>query len=243
VPQQRHIYLVRLHLQATNLSDLASEDGKQITSYGLAGERPSNFISTAAWPRQDTPTHHQRRLWRNYISSLFLRYPPYFLHNIGPPSLSPPSTTDPHFPTPEPPASYETLSAYIAALPRTHQRLLSCFTQQCSDLQLWRAFRSKRYLEVVSDGGLPENIGTFGWKIVANKGLVLYQGSGPVDGPFDLANLTRSEIGGFAAPLLLVTVISKYWGIHHRCRFHWIVDSTAAISKVSITIRKGSAPC
>jgi hypothetical protein len=78
---------------------------------------------------------------------------------------------------------------------------------------------------------------------VANKGLVLYQGSGPVDGPFDLANLTRSEIGGFAAPLLLVTVISKYWGIHHRCRFHWIVDSTAAISKVSITIRKGSAPC
>jgi hypothetical protein len=129
VPQQRDINLVRLHLQAANLSDLASEDGKQITSHGLAGKHPINFISTATWPRQDTPTHHQRRLWRNYISSSFLRYPPYFLHNIGPPSLSPPSTTDPHFPTPEPPASYKTLSAYIAALPRTHRHLLSCFTQ------------------------------------------------------------------------------------------------------------------
>jgi hypothetical protein len=70
----------------------------------------------------------------------------------------------------------------------------------------------------------------------------LYNGSGPVDGPFDQSNLTRCEIGGFAAPLLLITVISKYWGIRHHCKFHWIVDSKAAISKVSVTISSRPKP-
>ena len=206
VPQQRDINLVRLYLQASHLSDLASVDGKRIQPHGLAGERSDDFKSTTIWPRQVAPTKHQQRLRRNYISSTFLRYPPYLLQKIGPEPL-PEHESDIHFPSLDPPTSYDTLSAYIAALPRTHRRLLSCYTQLCSEIQLWRAFRSKRKLEVVTDGGLHATDGTFGWKIVAKEGLVLFQGSGPVDGPFDLANSTRCEIGGFAAPLLLVTVI------------------------------------
>ncbi len=139
--------------------------------------------------------------------------------------------------------SYDSLAAYISALPRTHRRLLCKYTQQCTDLQLWRAFRSRRRLEVITDGGLQATSGTFGWKLVDNRKLVLYSGSGPVDGPFDSSNSTRCKIGGFAAPLLLITVIAKYWGIRHRCKLHWIVDSKAAISKVSVNIRPGATPC
>ena len=240
--QQKDINLVRTYLQATFLSDLAAPDGKTITSTHLTGERASNFTSTTIWPRQETPTKAQQRLWRKYISSSYLRYPPHLLQRIGPPP-PPAPVLDALLPTTQPSVSYPSLQAYITALPRTHRRLLSNYTQICGDQELWRAFRSRRRLQIISDGGLHETRGTFGWKIVTHHDIVLYQGSGPVDGPFELSNSTRCEIGGFAASLLLVTVISKYWGIRHQCKFHWIVDSTAAISKVSITIGKGPPPC
>jgi hypothetical protein len=73
-----------------------------------------------------------------------------------------------------------------------------------------------------------------------NRKLVLYQRSGPVDDPFDSANLTQCEMGDLVAtPMLLLTVIAKYWGIRHRCKLNWIVNSQAATSKVSINIQPG----
>jgi hypothetical protein len=198
------------------------------------------YQSTSLWPRQETPTKAQQCLWKKYIASSFLRYPPHLLHRIGP-ATSVSEPTDLHFPTLDPIATYDTLNEYIAALPRTHRRLLCHFHQQCTDLQLWRSFRSRRRLEIVTDGGLHATQGTFGWKIV-DKQVVLYQGSGPVDGPYDQSNSIRCKIGGFASSLLLITVISKYWGIRHRCKFHWIVDSKAAISKVLVTISPGAIP-
>jgi hypothetical protein len=102
---------------------------------------------------------------------------------------------------------------------------------------------TRRRLDVITNGSLQATCGTFGWKLVDNSKLVLYSGSGPVDGPFDSANSTCCEIGGCAAPLLLITVIAKYWGIRHRCKLHWIVDSKAAISKVLVNIRPGATPC
>jgi hypothetical protein len=76
---------------------------------------------------------------------------------------------------------------------------------------------------IFTDGGLQATSGTFGWKMLDNRKLVLYQGSGPVDDPFDSANLTRCEMGGlFATPMLLLTVIAKYWGIRHRCKLNWM---------------------
>ena len=76
-PQQRDINLVRLHLQATLLSDMAEPKGKRIVlSHFLEGERAPNFQSTAKWPRQPPPTKTQKRVWLEYISTSFLRYPP-----------------------------------------------------------------------------------------------------------------------------------------------------------------------
>ena len=47
--------------------------------------------------------------------------------------------------------------------------------------------------------------------------------------------------GGFyAAPLLLIAAIARFWGLCHRCRYRWIVDSQAAISKVILVSRRGS---
>jgi hypothetical protein len=241
--QQTDINLVRMYLQVTFLSDMTLPDGKTLTEASLNGERIQSFMSISLWPRQEPPTKAQQRLWRKYISSSFLRYPPYLLSKIGPAPSPFQLVPDLHFPTAAPIATYDTLKEYIDALPRTHRRLLCNHHQQCSDVQLWRAFRSRRRLEIVTDGGLHATRGTFGWKIVANKSLVLDQGSGPVDGPYDQSNSTRCEIGGFAAPMLLITVIAKYWGIRHHCQLHWIVDSKAAISKVSVTIRPGATPC
>jgi hypothetical protein len=55
-----------------------------------------------------------------------------------------------------------------------------------------------------------------------------------VDGPYDISHSTRSELGGLTAPLLLVTSLAKFWGLQHKCRYKWLTDSKAAISKVTL---------
>jgi hypothetical protein len=77
-------------------------------------------------------------------------------------------------------------------------------------------------------------MGTQGWKIVSRSQHTLFSGSGPVDGPFDISHSTRSELGGLTAPLLLVQSLAKFWGLNHKCRYRWLTDSKAAISRVTI---------
>jgi ribonuclease HI len=60
---------------------------------------------------------------------------------------------------------------------------------------------------------------------------------GPIDGPTDISNSTRSELGGLVAPLLLCTSLAAFWGLRHRCRYRWATDSQAAISKVQFITR------
>jgi hypothetical protein len=125
---------------------------------------------------------------------------------------------------------------YIRSLPQWYQRLLANYEQLATDQQVWRAFRSRKHtVDIASDGGLANGIGTFGWKIVTtNNDTVLFQGSGPIDGPAEVDSSTRSELGGYAAPLLLATSLARFWGIRHRCHFRWFTDSTSAISKVRV---------
>jgi hypothetical protein len=82
--------------------------------------------------------------------------------------------------------------------------MLTKFQQVATDIQIWRSFRSRRRLTIASDGGLKNGVGTFGWLIASkdNSGtrVVLFAGSGPVDGPKDIANSTRSELGGLSCP-------------------------------------------
>ena len=90
--------------------------------------------------------------------------------------------------------------------------------------------------------GLKHGIGTLGWIIVDKEATSLFTGSGPIDGPGDIANSTRCELGGITAPLLLCASLARFWGLSHRCCYQWTTDSKAAISKVTFITRKTSQP-
>jgi hypothetical protein len=53
--------------------------------------------------------------------------------------------------------------------------------------------------------------GTFGWKLTTLTNKEIFQGYGPVNGPNETGCSIRSELGGFTAPLLLVTTLAKHW--------------------------------
>jgi hypothetical protein len=59
-----------------------------------------------------------------------------------------------------------------------------------------------------------------------------------VDGPFDTNSSTRSELGGCASSLLLLSSLSKVWGIRHKCSFKWYTDSQSAISRFNKYCRR-----
>jgi ribonuclease HI len=248
IPQQRDINLVRLYLQAITLSDISEPAGNKIRPQALRGYREENQRLRKNWPRQDELTVSQRKLWTRYISSHFLRYDRHWKKPLGDtrPGNRPRS---PWFPTIQPimgdaiPVSAAPdLSSYLSQLPRWHKRLLSSYQQEAEDVQVWKAFRSRRRLTIASDGGLKHKIGTFGWKIVDKHGITLFSGSGPVDGPLDIANSTRSELGGLTAPLLLCASLARYWGLSHRCKYIWSTDSKAAIGKVTFITRSTNQP-
>ena len=133
-------------------------------------------------------------------------------------------------------------------MPRWHRRLVAGYEQIASDVQIWRAFRRKdrvcSVVDIASDGGLSNDaVGTYGWKIVTNHAnrhdITLFQGSGFIDGPSEVGSSTRSELGGFTAPLFLATALARFWGIRHKCQFRWYTDSKTAISKVRMYTTKG----
>ena len=244
--QQLDINLVRMFLQATSLYDLsAGTDGKTTQSEFLKGERPGDFVADSGWPCQQVPTGPQCRLWKDFISTNFIRYPPYWKTPLG--SLLPldsySNMSSNPLATPLPPTKYASLKQFLKAIPRFYNRLLSFYEQLATDVQVFCAFLSRRRLEIISDGSLEyQSLGTFGWKIITNKEVVLFHRTGPVGGPPETASSARSELGGYAAPLLLIAAIARFWGRRHRCQYRWIVDSQAAISNVILVTRRGSTP-
>ncbi|KAI2509676.1 hypothetical protein MHU86_4796 [Fragilaria crotonensis] len=137
---------------------------------------------------------------------------------------------------------HSSMQSHINSLPLWHRRLLFEYKQIANDVEVWRAFRSRQRLTIASDGSLREEAGTFGWKLTTRNHHVLFQGYGPVDGPIEIGSSTRSELGGFTAPLLLVTVLARHWGLRHRCKFRWLADSEVAINRVTFVTRKDYSP-
>ena len=234
VSQQRDINLVRMYLQVSTLADLVDSSAPtRIDLSLLDARRKQSFVSSTKWPRQAVPTAHQRRLWKRYISSSYLRYIPYW-QNPSPP-LKPPC--DENVPDMPPPAS---LKASIKSLPRTQRRLLDGLEQVATDPQVARAFRSRAKLHLASDGGLAEGKATHGW-VLSTKKHILFRCSGPVDGPTDLNSSTRSELGGCASALTLLVSVSRTWGgIRPRCSFRWYTDSRSAITRIKKHAVRGS---
>ena len=103
------------------------------------------------------------------------------------------------------------LAGHYQTLSQPQRRLLSHVKQCVPADTVWKACRKKLYLTIASDGGLKDRQGTFGWTLSTPSNEVLYEGAGPIDGPSDVASSTRSEIGGYAAPLLLLTILAQLW--------------------------------
>ena len=244
--QQRDINLVRIYLQVNTLADMCdTAQSNRINLWYLDGKRPQDWSERMRWPRQASPSSSQRRLWKRYISSSYLRYVPFWKQ---PPVQRSQGILRSKFqetqsPTHDPRIGIKsTLSEYLRTLPRTQRRMVSEVEQVADDLQVWRAFRSRERLYIASDGGLDGTKGTFGWVLATSK-RILFKCGGPVDGPFDTQNSTRCELCGFASSLLLIASLSRNWGLRHRCTFKWFTDSRAAISKVFKTNRRGCEAC
>jgi hypothetical protein len=217
VSEKLDINLVRIFLQAVTLFDIsAGTDGRTICPLSYRGERPPDFVSRPSWPRQSPPSAAQIRVWKTYLGIGFLRSSVFWIHPLGPLVQLPFLLPSDMLTTPKSPSAYSTLKAYLRHIPSFFRRLISHHDQVATDLEVWRAFRSKSRLEIVTDGGLAENVGTFGWRLIRPPTTVLFQGSGPIDGPLELGTSTRSELGGLAAPLLLVAAVSRFWGGLHQ---------------------------
>ena len=186
--QQRDLNLVRMYLQVHTLADM-SRRGSRTTTIDLNcldAKRPLDFEESSAWPRQKEPSKAQRRLWKRFLQSSYLRYEPYWLQDplagIAPQAAE--------APLPQPPVI--TFSDQLDRLPKHHQRLIEGYQQKATDNQLWNAFRFKQRIHLVSDGGLHSQKGTHGW-VLSTGSRILLQCAGPVDGPRDTSSSTRSE--------------------------------------------------
>jgi hypothetical protein len=236
--QKLDINLVRLHLQIITLSDMTRSDGIHVCDYHRQGlRRPQQPIRTKTWPRQPLPTPSQRKIWTNYISSNFVRYGNKWrnpMRNLP----APPTSAD----TPPTPPITSTLQSFLKNLPKWHRRLLLHLDQPATDKEVFQSFRARSRLTIATDGSLQASAGTFGWKITNKTHLTLFTGSGPIDGPHEIGSSTRSELGGFTAPLLLITSLARHWGLKHRCKFRWLADSQVAINRVTVVTRQGLQP-
>ena len=233
--QQSDINLVRLYLQVTTLADMSDPSSpSKIDLASIDARRPSAFVFNPHWPRQHEPTASQRRIWKRYITSSYLRYIPYWKTSpTSTKALPPKATSKPH--------THGTLADHIKTLPKSHRRLLDGLEQVATDPQVFRAFRSRRKLHVASDGGLSDEGATHGWILSTGK-HVLFKCSGPVDGPVVTNTSTRSELGGCASALLLLVSLSTNWGMRHRCSFRWYTDSRSAINRINRFARRTSRP-
>ena len=89
--------------------------------------------------------------------------------------------------------------------------------------------RSCRLLTITANGSLLTTAGTFGWKLTTKKNITLYHGADPIE----IGSSTQSQLRGFTAPLLLITLLAWHWGMRHRCKFRWLVESQVAINRVT----------
>ena len=190
---QSDINLVRIYLQATTIADLSdSAYHRSISANSLNAIRKEGFLVNTGWPRQEQPSTLQIRLWKHYITTQFLS------HNRS-------WKTSPHKATREqkqPEPDTTRVITMIQQLPLVQRRMLHHVKQSASDETILQACQQDNEVTIATDGGLKGRHGTFGWLISSHDNEVLYEGAGPVDGPYDSANSTRSELGGIAAAMV-----------------------------------------
>lgn len=230
IRQQKDLNLVRLYLQVSTLAELVDpNESNKIATWALEARRPVSFQDNKSWPRQGYVTQQQRRLWKRYVTSQYLRYDRFW-------NTSPRTTLNELAKAKPSKVSQDRdndICTAIKSLPRPRRRLLSHICQKTTSATLWEECQKKQTLTIASDGGLKGRQGTFGWVISTKRNVILAEGAGPVDGPYDTSNSTRCELGGYAASLSFLSLLHSLWGKRHKCNFRWVTDSTAAITNVT----------
>ena len=127
----------------------------------------------------------------------------------------------------------------IKSLPRTERRMVESMNLVADMQEILGTLSKKKTVTIASDGGLKGNQGTFGW-LITKQLKVLLQGSGPVDSHPGSSSSTWCELWGYASALLTLTLLLRQGGCKPQCRLRWVVDSTAAISRVRKFIRWGN---
>ena len=84
------------------------------------------------------------------FSTWFLQYRMFWTLCLGNPTKPSPCVLDP-LSTDRPPTSYESLDEYLRNLPEFYRRFMYHYKQTASKTVVWRAFRSRRRLEIITD--------------------------------------------------------------------------------------------
>jgi hypothetical protein len=158
---QLDINLVRIFLQVNSLVEITECKGNRIRVSAFQGKRDVHK-SKAQWPRQMEPAPRQVRLWQKYLTNTFISHFRYLKQPVGIPTTIVNSSS--HYVVEE--TSCNTLEEALSLLPIFQHRIIEESTQVATDIEIWRAFRSKRRLKIITDGGLKEHNATFEWKII-----------------------------------------------------------------------------
>ena len=136
---------------------------------------------------------------------------------------------------PIPPAA-KTFQAWISQLPPAEKRMLSSvyFAQCDAEYLLLQYLQLDCTLFIGTDGGKRHHNGSYSWILCSPGREQLCLNAGPVDGWFKCQSSLRSEAAALAAVTLYLDELANWATFTIECKFKLFVDSTSAISNVTL---------
>ena len=144
------------------------------------------------------------------------------------------TTATAEFDTIPPPA--KTFQEWVTQLPPAEQRMLSSvYFAQCDvEYLLLQYMQLDCTLFLGTDGGKRHHSGSYSWILCSPDRAQLCLNAGPVDGWFKCQSSLRSEAADLAAVTLYLDELASWAHLDIECKFHLYVDSTTAISNVTL---------
>lgn len=134
------------------------------------------------------------------------------------------------------PAPAKTFQAWIANLPAAEKRLLSGIQYEACDAEhlILQYLQVPCTLSIGTDGGLRNKNGSLSWILCSPMNEQMLSNSGPVDGWHRCQSSLRSEAAALASITLFLDELLTFAQVELKCTFELFVDSTSAISNVTI---------
>jgi hypothetical protein len=125
----------------------------------------------------------------------------------------------------------KTWNEYIDQLPEWERTLLSGCQHLDDRYPLWMYLHDPEIvLHIVSDGGVIDNKGSFGW-VIASPGRIVVQCMGPVFGCCMTSH--RAEVFGITSWLLYLYYYTDFLQCQIKCTVYSFCDNKAAITNVN----------